>query len=67
VKSKKGWAQSALKGALALAIVAGTVSAVEVQAASKFKFKRGFVVATSEYICTPSGFGRKARCYLKSA
>jgi hypothetical protein len=67
LKSKKGWANAALKGALALAIVAGSVSSIEVQAASKFKSKRGFVVATSEYICTPSGFGRKARCYLKSA
>ena len=24
-------------------------------------------VATSPYICTPSGFGQKARCYLRSA
>jgi len=34
------------------------------------KVKRGFnvvrLLGSSPYICTPSGFGQKGRCYLRS-
>lgn len=55
-------------GTTALPIVAQPMAA---EYKVQFKVKSGFrsvrMLGNSPYICTPSGFGQKGRCYLRSA
>jgi hypothetical protein len=58
-----------LFGLFVTIVLAGAVSAsvptiVQAQTPPPKK-QRVYVVATSDYVCTPSGFGQRARCYLK--
>jgi len=61
--------------ALAAVLVAGPVAPLlttqSLAAEHVKKVKKGFhfvkLYGSSPYVCTPSGFGQKARCYLRSA
>jgi hypothetical protein len=70
-------ARSVLASAtLAAFLVVGSAAPVFTQALASEKtytvkkMKRGFqfvrLHGSSPYVCTPSGFGQKARCYLRS-
>ncbi|RYE11155.1 MAG: hypothetical protein EOP22_01360 [Hyphomicrobiales bacterium] len=63
MKSVMSVPAAALKVAVLAALFTSTLAVTEIQAAGK---KRTYGVATSPYICTPSGFGQRARCYLRA-
>lgn len=58
--------KTTLRRFAAVAMTAGVLLAMAQSAAQAQDEQRTVApVATSKYICTPSGFGHKARCYLR--
>lgn len=49
-----------------LVLVMSAVCALAVTPGVSLAAPKAKPVATSPYVCTPSGFGQKARCYLRA-